>query len=170
MTAATAYASEMAPLAIRGGIAAGINLALALGQLLVYAVLRETGSYPDDRSYKYLFASQWGFVGLAIVLLPFFVESPYLLIAHGKADKAEANIRKLYGKDYDVEGHMASIQYNLAQETEADKTKGGFVDCFSKTNWKRTLVACSVFFISNCSGIVWVVGYMSCKLSHLFHL
>jgi hypothetical protein len=157
----------MAPLVVRGGVAAGTNLALSLGQVLVYAVLRETNGYTDRRAYRILFASQWGFVAVGIIFLPFFIESPYWLVAHGREEKARANIIKLYGRDYDVESHLAFIHEALAREDSASEAQGGFLECFSDKNWRRTVVACSVFAIGNSAGTSWVVGFMSCTISPL---
>jgi MFS family permease len=73
-TVAPTYASEMAPLSIRGAITAGMNFAIVLGQLIGYGVMRQASFYPDSRSYKVLFATQWGFAAVGLVILPFFPE------------------------------------------------------------------------------------------------
>lgn len=73
-TVAPTYASEMAPLAIRGSITAGMNFAIVLGQLIGYGVERQAGFYPDNRTYKVLFATQWGFDVVGMIILPFFLE------------------------------------------------------------------------------------------------
>lgn len=73
-TAAPPYAAEMAPLVIRGSISAGMNFAIVLGQLIGYGVVRQTSLYGDSRSYKVLFASQWGFCAVGLAVLPFFPE------------------------------------------------------------------------------------------------
>lgn len=73
-TVAPTYASEMAPLNIRGAITAGMNFAIVTGQLIGYGVMRQASFYTDSRQYKVLFATQWGFVVAGLLFLPFFPE------------------------------------------------------------------------------------------------
>ncbi|CAK7226912.1 hypothetical protein SCUCBS95973_006360 [Sporothrix curviconia] len=160
-TAAPSYASEMAPLAIRGSISAGMNFAIVLGQLIGYGVTRQASFYPDSRQYKVLFATQWGFVVVSLVILPFFVESPYWLVAHGREDKARKNLEKLHNADYDFDGHMAEIRETVSAQQRHSSSQGGMIECFSRENWRRTLVATSMFFIQNACGSAWVIGYMT---------
>ena len=74
LSVAPSYASEMAPLVIRGALTAGMNFAIVLGQLLGYAVMRQASFYPDARQYRVLFGTQWGFAAAAALVLPFFPE------------------------------------------------------------------------------------------------
>lgn len=73
-TVAPTYASEMAPLPIRGAITAGMNFAIVLGQLIGYGVEREASHYSGSRTYKILFATQWGFAVVGLIILPWFIE------------------------------------------------------------------------------------------------
>jgi MFS family permease len=163
-TVAPTYVSEMAPIAIRGAVSAGMNLSIVLGQFLGYAVVRGTHGYADNRSYRILFATEWAFAAVGLVLLPWMPESPYWMTAHGREGKARSTIQRLYGPGYDVEGYLADISASLAQEDEKKQSQGSFAECFSKTELKRTLLACSIFFIQQASGSSWVIGYMGCML------
>jgi MFS family permease len=160
-TVAPTYASELAPLAIRGAITAGMNFAIVLGQLIGYGVMREASFYTGKMTYRILFATQWGYVAVGLAILPFFPESPYWLVAHGRHDKARHNIVKLHDPDYDVDGHMAEIHNSLARMNQDNESQGSLAECFSKKHIKRTMVATSMFFIQNASGNAWVIGYMS---------
>lgn len=104
-----------------------------------------------------------GFAAVALVFLPFFPESPYWLVAHGRAEKARNNLERLHDSTYDFDGHMAEIHESLARQNQDNDSQGSYLECFSKTARKRTLVAIGMFFIQNASGPGWVVGYMSCK-------
>lgn len=73
-TVAPGYASEIAPLPIRGAITAGMNFAIVLGQMIAYGVFRQASFYEGKLQYQVLFATQWGFVALGVVFLPFFPE------------------------------------------------------------------------------------------------
>lgn len=160
-TVAPTYASEMAPLNIRGAITAGMNFAIVLGQLLGYGVMRQASFYTGKSTYRVLFATQWGFVAVGLLILPFFPKSPYWLVAHGRHEKARNNIAKLHASDYDVDGHMAEIHDALARMNQDNESQGSMLECFQKKNLKRTMVAVSMFFIQNACGNSWVIGYMS---------
>lgn len=153
----------MAPLAIRGSVSAGTNFAIVLGQLIGYGVMREASKYNDARSYRVLFATQWGFAAVGLMILPFFVESPYFLVGQKQPEKARRNLEKLHGPEYDFDGHMAEIHESLAKQNQDNARQGGYAECFSRKQWRRTLVATSMFFIQNASGSSWVIGYMSCE-------
>lgn len=53
-TVAPTYATEMAPISIRGAITAGMNFAIVLGQLIGYGVMREASFYEGNMSYRVL--------------------------------------------------------------------------------------------------------------------
>ncbi|KAM0335576.1 hypothetical protein ACHAQA_000624 [Verticillium albo-atrum] len=160
-TIAPTYASEMSPLAIRGAITGGMNLAIVLGNTIGYGVLREAGTYSGKATYRILFAVQWGFVGVSLAILPFLPESPFWYIAHDREDKAREVLAKLHDSSFDADGRIAEIRSAMHQEHEAQQTQGSFKDCFNKKNWKRTSVAMMAFVIQNFSGMGWIVGYMS---------
>ncbi|KAH8669748.1 putative general alpha-glucoside permease [Tricladium varicosporioides] len=161
VTIAPTYASEVAPLVIRGAVTAGTNFAIVLGQLLGYGVTRQASFYSGSAQYKIIFAVQWGFAAVGLIILPFFPESPYWLVAHGKHEKARENIVRLHSSSYDVDGHMAEIHDALARQRQDEEKKASFMECFTKKNWRRTLVCVSVIFIQNACGNSWVIGYMS---------
>jgi MFS family permease len=73
-TVAPTYASEMAPLPIRGAITAGMNFAIVLGQLIGYGVMRQASFYTGALTYKILFSTQWGFAVVGLAILPLFPE------------------------------------------------------------------------------------------------
>lgn len=73
-TVAPTYASEIAPLPIRGAITAGMNFAIVLGQLIGYGVMRQASFYTGALTYKILFSTQWGFAIVGLAILPFFPE------------------------------------------------------------------------------------------------
>lgn len=76
-TVAPTYSAEMAPLSVRGAVTAGMNFAIVLGQLIGFGVQRQTSFYNDSRQYKVLFATQWGYVAIGLIILPFLPEYVY---------------------------------------------------------------------------------------------
>ncbi|KAH6686402.1 general substrate transporter [Plectosphaerella plurivora] len=160
-TIAPTYASEMSPLAVRGAITGGMNLAIVIGNTVGYGVLREAGKYTGKDSYRILFAVQWGFVGVCLAILPFLPESPYWYIAQDKEQEARSVLAKLHKSSFDIDGRIAEIRSAMRQEHEAQQSQGSFKDCFNAQNRKRTGVAMMAFVIQNFSGMGWIVGYMS---------
>ncbi|KAI9147290.1 Major facilitator-type transporter ecdC [Paramyrothecium foliicola] len=160
-TVAPPYVSEMAPISIRGAAATALNVSIVVGQLLGYGVVRGTNMYTDSRAYQILFASEWAFAAVSLAFLPWLPESPYWMTAHGQELKAQKTVRKLYGPSYDVDGHLADIRSSLARQNQNKQAQGSFTECFSRQEWKRTMLACSIFFIQQASGSSWVIGYMS---------
>ena len=159
LTIAPTYCSEVAPPALRGSMVAAVNFSIVIGQLLGYGVMRETQRAEGQNSYKIMYATQWGFAAVGLLLIPFVPDSPYRLLARNKVEAAKKSIRKMYGAEV-VEIKVAEIQGILRDESASAEQAGSFKDCFNSANRKRTLTAISVFFVQNMSGIGWVVGYM----------
>ncbi|RDW90989.1 hypothetical protein BP5796_02154 [Coleophoma crateriformis] len=160
VTIAPTYCAEIAPAALRGAVTAGVNWSIVLGQCLAYVVMRQTQSLPGPNAYRILFGVQWIFAAISLAILPFFVESPYHLVAQGKDDKARVNIRKLYGDDTNAEGMLVSIKADLDNANQTLRA-ASFRDCFRGTNTQRTLIAMSTFVVQAVCGISWIIGYMA---------
>ncbi|KAF4622767.1 hypothetical protein G7Y89_g14257 [Cudoniella acicularis] len=164
ITAAPTYCSELAPLALRGAVTAAVNFSIVLGQCLAYVVMRQTQHLEGVNSYRILFAVQWVFAGVGIIILWWFPESPYLLVAQGKMPKAKKNIGRLHGggdKTFDQDAYLAVIIRALEYEQNAKSNQPGFKECFRGTNLRRTMIAMSVFVVQAVCGISWIIGYMA---------
>lgn len=70
LTVAPLYASELAPIKLRGIVTAGVNFAIVIGQLLSNAVIKGFGSRTDRWAYRGPFAVQWLFVRESRQYLP----------------------------------------------------------------------------------------------------
>ncbi|KAK7182677.1 putative sugar transporter [Paraphaeosphaeria sporulosa] len=164
LTVAPIYCSEVAPPALRGAMISAVNFAIVIGQLLGYGVMRETQAIDSPMSYRIMYAVQWGFAGVGILLLPLVSESPMRLIMRGKEDEARSAIRRLEPVDTDVEEKMEEIRNVLAHNTAAapSETSGlaTVKECFNTKNRLRTTISLSVFFLQASSGVSWVVAYM----------
>ncbi|KAF2096160.1 general substrate transporter [Rhizodiscina lignyota] len=157
ITIAPTYCAEVAPMTLRGAVTAAVNWSIVFGQFLAYIVMRQTQSLPGANAYRILFGVQWFFAALALVVLPFFPESPYHLLAQGRVTKAKRNIWRLYGSEVDAEQRMAEIMKNVAVENDI-KSKSSFAECFRGRNRQRTLIAMSTFLVQAMCGISWIVG------------
>ncbi|PMD50968.1 putative sugar transporter [Hyaloscypha bicolor E] len=160
ITIAPTYCSEIAPLPLRGATTAAVNWSIVLGQCLAYVVIRQTQGLENANAYRILFAVQWIFAAIGLGVLFFFPESPYFLVAQGRIEKAKNNARRLYNKNFDVDGLISSIELLLKHEAE-DQKSASYRECFRGTNTLRTLIAMSTFFIQSICGIGWIIGYMA---------
>ncbi len=80
---APTYASEVCPLALRGVLAAAVNLSFVIGQFIAQAGCAAFESRLDEQAYKTLFALQWIWPGVLLAGLAFAPESPYWLDTQG---------------------------------------------------------------------------------------
>lgn len=160
ITIAPTYCAEIAPFALRGAVTAAVNWSIVFGQCLAYVVMRQTQYSHNANAYRILFGVQWIFAGIALIILPFFPESPYQLVSQGRIEKARANTQRLYNAQFDVDGFIESIKLDLETQIKT-QNEASFKECFQGKNKLRTLIAMSTFFIQSVCGIGWIIGYMA---------
>lgn len=159
LTLAPLMSSELAPVALRGYASAGVNLGIALGQLLSNAVVKGFGEREDAWAYRGPFATQLFFVAFLIVFLPFSPESPWYLARKEKKDLALQALRKLFGPNFDADKRLVAMEATIQEESRFSEVKVGFVDCFKGTNRIRTGISMGVFLCQHLVGIIFVLGY-----------
>ena len=69
-TVAPSYCSEIVPLVLRGAATSGVNLFIALGQLLASGMINAFGARTDSWAYRAPFALQWIFPVILLAGLP----------------------------------------------------------------------------------------------------
>ncbi len=151
--------SELAPLALRGTATAGVNLGVAIGQLLSNAVVKGFGERDDRWAYRAPFAIQLFFAVFLLLGLPFSPESPWYLARRGMRERAAASLRTLYGSGYDVDKGLAMLDATIQEEAMSDSVEKSFLDCFRGTNRLRTGISTGVFLCQHMVGIIFVLGY-----------
>lgn len=159
LTLAPMVTSEIAPVVLRGISAAGVNLAIGIGQLLSNAVIKAFGERPDRWAYRGPFATQLFFSAFLAVFLYFAPESPWYLARQGKREHAKRSIMSLYGGAVDAESKLLAIERTISEEENTKAEQGGFVQCFKGTNRIRTLVSMGVFVCQHFVGIIFVLGF-----------
>ncbi|KZL72414.1 maltose permease [Colletotrichum tofieldiae] len=159
LTLAPLACSELAPVALRGYATAGVNLGIAVGQLLSNAVVKAFGERPDRWAYRGPFATQLFFVLFLAAFLPFTPETPWYLARKNKLEDATKALRKLYGPSYDVNSRLSGIVATIEEENTHQTHELGFIDCFRGTNLLRTGISTGVFLCQHLVGIVFVLGY-----------
>lgn len=156
---APAYASEICPLALRGVLTAGINLAFVIGQFIAQGVAAGVEARLDQWAYKAPFALQWLWPTVMLLGLPWAPESPYWLIRQGRRDDARASIVKLSSKknppDYDQV--LLGIEQTDLLERELEENTSYF-DLWRGSNAVRTEITVMVYLIQVLAGNP-LIGY-----------
>jgi SP family general alpha glucoside:H+ symporter-like MFS transporter len=137
---APAYASEVCPVTLRGIFTAYVNLCFVMGQLIANGVIAGTSTLNSHWAYSAPFAIQWLWPLVILIGLPFAPESPWL-VRQGRIEGVEHALKRLSSRKVDAKQTLATIieTDRIENEMEAGST---YMDCFKKTNWRRTEIAC----------------------------
>lgn len=149
--------SEIAPVQLRGIATAGVNLGIAVGQLLSNSVVAGFGGRDDRWAYRGPFAIQLAFSAFLLAFLPSAPESPWYLVKKGKLDDARRSLVGLYGSDANIDLKMQAVQMIVAEESAGGEVR--WRDCFRGTHRIRTLISMGVFACQHMVGIIFVLGY-----------
>lgn len=149
--------SEIAPVVLRGISTAGLNLGIAMGQLLSNAVVKGFGERTDRWAYAGPFAIQLFFVLFLAAGFPFVPESPWYLVRKGEDAKALDALGKLWGKNANVEDKLANLKLTVKEEEK--QSESSILDCFRGINKLRTGISVGAFACQHVVGIVFVLGY-----------
>ncbi|KAK6500398.1 hypothetical protein TWF481_010742 [Arthrobotrys musiformis] len=150
--------SEITPVVLRGLSTAGINLGIALGQLVSNGVIKGFGSRTDHWAYRAPFAFQFAFVAFLLIFYPFTPETPWFLVRKGRIEEATAAFEKLWGGNIDAAAKVAALQAIIAEE-EKTAENPSMLDCFRGTNLIRTGISLFGFACQHFTGIIFVLGY-----------
>jgi MFS transporter, SP family, general alpha glucoside:H+ symporter len=145
-TMGPSYAAEVCPLALRGYLAAYVNLCWAIGQLLSAAVLKGLVNNHTEWGYRIPFAVQWVWPVPLFITLFFCPESPWFLVRAGRLQEAERSLQRLSAKSHEVD-HQKTVAL-MVHTTELEKEMevgSSYLDCFRGTNLRRTEIACGAF-------------------------
>jgi SP family general alpha glucoside:H+ symporter-like MFS transporter len=157
------YASEVAPLPLRGWLIALTNFVQFTGLFIFFGVLNKLGPLPTANSYKIAIALQWIIPCVVILTIYFFPESPVWLVSVGKRDRAIRSIEQIYGSDHRIDqpGLLAQIDVSHRRQRAESKESVTYADCFTKANRKRTLISVFIFTSLQFGGNIFVLGYQS---------
>jgi MFS family permease len=163
------YASEVAPLKLRGWLIALTNVMNFLGLFIFFGVMYRLAPLPTQISYKVPIALQWIVPGAVLLTIYFFPESPYWLARRGRQREALQSISRIYGSStgIDHQGMLAQIESTIAHERSASGTdddnsnNNSYLECFDNKNRKRTLITIFAFASLQFGGNIFVLGYQS---------
>ncbi|CAM1502765.1 Fc.00g075410.m01.CDS01 [Cosmosporella sp. VM-42] len=151
--------SEIAPVVLRGISTAGVNLGIAIGQLVSNGVIKGFGERTDHWAYRGPFAIQLFFVVFLAVGLPFAPETPWHLARKGKREEAKKSLQKLYGPKVNVDSKLNALEETIAEEESTASDQGSLIQCFKGTNRIRTMISMGGFVCQHLVGIIFVLGY-----------
>ena len=158
------YASEVAPLQLRGWLTAVTNIVQFSGVLVFTGIMYVLGPKDSKLAYELPFACQWIVPSIVILTIMFWPESPVWLVRVGKREQAIKSLQKLHGTSkIDKDGLLAQIEETIAKEKEAlaGQENMSYLECFKKQNRHRTLISMFVYGCQYLSGLVFVLGYQS---------
>jgi len=131
---ATAWASEISPMRLRGPIQSAIILCMFFMQAMGLVVVRTLVSDITPKSYKVVFAVQWAWPILTGILFCFMPESPTWLLLMNRPEAAKSSLARLYGSDNQIDARLAHMALGIRLE-----------DLFRGSNLKRTLTVIWMF-------------------------
>ncbi|KAL4866440.1 hypothetical protein BDV12DRAFT_210452 [Aspergillus spectabilis] len=166
LTLAPLVTSEIAPVALRGVATSGVNLGIAIGQLLSSAVIRGFGSRTDNWGFQGPFAIQLFFIVFLLVGLPFAPESPWYLVRKGRREDAARSLRRLYGSKADIDAEVSAIERTVNFERESADHSVSWAQCFRGNGLLRTTISMGGFVCQHSADIIFVLGYST----YFFHL
>ena len=112
--ATTAYASEIAPVNLRGYLTTYVNMCWSIGQLIEAGVLRGMLGRQDQWAYRIPFAIQWLWPVPLLVASLLMPESPWWLVRRGRFDDAKRSLDRLTTKtdaEFDVSKVVAMMEH-----------------------------------------------------------
>ncbi|KAH6867513.1 general substrate transporter [Thelonectria olida] len=154
------YIGEIVPLALRGLMTCLIALSYTVGPFTVALIVNSEGDSGNKWAYRSVFCSQYGFAAISAAFVFFVPESPWWLISRGRDDRALDSLRRLgYSSETgeDVR-RLATIKITL-DEIRSETEGVTYLECFRKSNLRRTLVSIAPLVIQQFTGIVFAASY-----------
>lgn len=139
------YIAEVAPIRARGVFLMGYSLWWIIGQFFAPVALQVL-STTDAYNYLTPIYSQWGHIGLMLIIYLWIPESPAWCATRDKAELAKKSLRAIYRgvKDFDVEHAYKLLIINIEHEraVACEQRNEKWYAIFRGIDGKRTLVAC----------------------------
>jgi len=154
-TLTTAYASEVCPIQLRGYLTAYVNLCWGVGILLSSGIVRATLNIESQWSWRMPFIVQWVWILPLCLIVWFCPTSPWWLVRQGRYEDAEDSVRRLSNPELFTPEEAKNTVAMMVHTTELEKqTEAGmtYIDCFRKTDRRRTEIVMMVFAMQLLSG------------------
>ncbi|BEI85680.1 hypothetical protein CcaverHIS002_0510810 [Cutaneotrichosporon cavernicola] len=152
-SSAVSYASEIAPVSLRGYLTTYINLCWVIGQFISAGVLVGVQTRTDMWSYKIPWAIQWVWPVPLFILAWLAPESPWFFVRQGRLPEAEAAVSRLQGKHDKVTPANTVAMMVRTNQFEIDtETGSSYIDCLRGVDRRRTEIACIAWAAQILSG------------------
>lgn len=86
------------------------------------------------------------------------IRSPWWLVSKGREEKALKALARLSSPGEDGQKRLAAIKQTLEQ-VKAETDGATYLECFRKSNLRRTIISVSLLCIQSLSGIVFAASY-----------
>ncbi|KUJ10532.1 general substrate transporter, partial [Mollisia scopiformis] len=138
------YLSEMAPTQLRGYLINAYSFWFVIGQLLGSVALNRLNA-SDPYDFRAAIYTQWGMVGVMLVIFLLLPESPWWLAGKGKLDKAKKILLRFNGhiEGYNVQENIDVMTATIDMErytAELNKEEGQWA-IFEGRNLIRFIIA-----------------------------
>ncbi|KAL7917529.1 general substrate transporter [Trichoderma austrokoningii] len=141
-TLAPAYASEVAPVALRAYLETFVVFCWGIGQFVSYGVLYGLVSRTDEWSWRIPLAVQWIWPIFFIPPLLFAPESPWWLVRKGRIEEAEHLVKRLASKKSQTSKQSVALMIQTTNLEKAMTEGASYRDYFCGTNLWRTEIGC----------------------------
>ena len=155
---AVTYIGEIAPMKLRGMLTCLTALAYTLGPLTVALIVNSTGVYTNRWAYRSVFCAQYGFAATGSLVVWFMPESPWWLASKDRQADALRALNKLGHKGQEAEQKLAQIMTTL-NEVRRETEGVTYLECFRKSNLRRTIISIMPLCIQALSGIAFAASY-----------
>lgn len=153
MAVSTTYASEIAPLKLKGPVQQGLVLFYVFMMCLGLGIIRIFVPDMAPQAFRNVFAIQWAVGGLTILMFAFAPESPNFLIAKERLSEAHKIMSMIYGKSTSIDDRLAYLTKVIREEQERQQLQSGtYIDCFRGTDLRRTLTVMFLYTGQNWGG------------------
>lgn len=143
------YASELAPLPLRGILSSYCNLAAVVGQFIGTGVTFAFQGRLDQWAYRVPFAIQWSWCLIFLLFIWWAPESPYWLVRKDNDHAALSVLKRLSShkdSEQDAAERLALIR-EVNQMERDSATSGSFLECFRGANLRRTEICVVAYTI-----------------------
>jgi uncharacterized membrane protein len=150
MAIETTYASEIAPLKLRGPVQQALVLfyVFMLGHGL--AIVRIFVPNIHEQAFRDVFAIQWAVGGIAVVAFALTPESPNYLINKGRIAQAYKVLGMIYGRNNSIDARLAYLAKNIREEQENKELHSStYFECFKGVDRRRTLAVMFIYSANN---------------------